>query len=124
MTSGNNNTNSTSEVDREIRQLFEDFILKAQKASVKEGKHYFPLLPESGVQSYYEAPRHQEHAYFSFIDSKDPAALTRSFQDLWKGLNNQEFVPMAPALSALAFKLQEVQGEQSTDLSPFIYTLY
>ena len=49
--------------------------------------------------------------------------LAESMEDLWKA-NNKEFFPLAKRLSELAFKLREVQGEQSTDLSPFIYTLY
>jgi hypothetical protein len=116
--------NSTNEVDKEIRKLFDAFVLKAHQAVTNEGKEYFPLSSDKNASSYYESPQHPQQVYFSFIDVKNPDSLKNSFQELWAGSDKQEFLPMAGALSELAFKLQAVQGEQSTELSPFVYTLY
>ena len=122
MTIGKNNTSLTDQLDSEIREIFES-LLEVKKSDPKEGKGYFSLQPDREATSYYEIPKHPEQSYFSFIDTKNQELLTKSLADLWRGKDN-ELLPMAAKMSEMAFKLRELQGEQSTDLSPFIYTLY
>ncbi|HTJ52542.1 MAG TPA: hypothetical protein VL443_23945 [Cyclobacteriaceae bacterium] len=117
MKTGNSNMNSTNQVDDRIRKVFD-----AMTQEVKSGKTYFPLHADASLSSYYEKPQHEAYAYFSFIDTKDREHLLTSFNELWKA--NQELKPVASAMCDLAFDLREIQGEQSTDLSPFVYTLY
>jgi hypothetical protein len=119
MTVGKSNTNSIDQFNPEIKRLF-DLLLEASKSRSNE---YFPLGPMREVATYYETPQHPEQTYFSFINLTDQVSLAKSMEESWK-VSGKEFLPLAKQLSELAFKLREVQGEQSTDLSPFIYTLY
>jgi len=121
MTVGKNNTNLIDQFDPEIKKLF-DLLLEVSK-STRNDHNYFPLGSSQEAVTYYEIPQHPEQSYFSFIDLKDQESLADAIMSLWK-TNSKEFLPLAKQLSELAFKLRDVQGEQSTDLSPFIYTLY
>ncbi|HEY8933864.1 MAG TPA: hypothetical protein VIM65_01530 [Cyclobacteriaceae bacterium] len=117
MKTGNSNMNSINAVDERIRKVFDAIMLEA-----KSGKTYFPLKADTTVESYYDTPQHEEYAYFSFIDTTNKENLLSDFNNLWK--SDHELKPVAPAMCDLAFDLRETQGEQSTDLSPFVYTLY
>jgi hypothetical protein len=120
---GNSNMNSINAEDSAIRKLF-DFILREGEINREKGMAYFPLSADKDIQSYYEPSKHEQYVNFSFIDTKDQKGLANSFQDLWKGKNNEAFLPLAVTLSEIAFTLKETEGEQTTDLSPFVYTLY
>lgn len=122
MTNGSSNMSSIDEMELEIRKLF-DSLLRAYEVG-KQGMPYFPISVDKNLQSYYELPQHSEYVNFAWIDTKDKESLVMSLTDLWKNLNSQEFLPLVSAMSEIAFKLKETQGEQSSELSPFVYTLY
>ncbi|MDX2045303.1 MAG: hypothetical protein SFU87_00865 [Chitinophagaceae bacterium] len=124
MKTGNNNTSSTEQFDREIKDLFEKFIAKAHADVAAGRKKYFPAGKEAGAASYYEMPQHPDFAHYSFIDTGSQESFKAFLEKFWNGLGSPEFAAMAEPLSNLAFKLKDEQKEQSTELSPFVYVMY
>ena len=104
MITGNSNMNSTSDVDREIKKLF-DIMLRMRETTIGNGKVYFPVRADKDMSSYYEVPQHEAYVNFSCVALQDQVQLSKSFQEMWEDLNSQEFLPLANALSEIAFKL-------------------
>ena len=105
-------------IEEKINHLFDSNILP------RAGKSYLLTTIDKEAATYYEAPKHPDQAYFSFIDTASEGELAKYFSDFWAGLNTPEFSAMGPALSELAFLLSADHSTQSDELSPFVYTMY
>ena len=103
--------------DKEINELFRKHILKMRE----NGKPYFREHAVVGIESYYQSPQHSGFTHFSFIDLGSEETLKT---EIVKCLGEPEGLQVAGPMASLAFRLREVQKEQPSELSPFVYVMY
>jgi hypothetical protein len=108
-------------MDKRIKQIFEDFILKAHEELTEERRSHF-LHGNCSEESYFEVPRYPSQLAYELLDLNTEAELERVFTALWK--DDPRLLAMINPMLSYAFELRNKQAEQSDDLNSFIYTLY
>lgn len=109
---------STNDIDLRIQSIFERFV------DVDENAHQLLTTIDKNAESYYEAPKHPEQAYLSFIDVSTETNFNNYLSEFWGGTPDNIYGPMSAALSELAFMLQAGEETQSDEVSSFVYTMY
>ena len=119
MKTGNNDMSSTNnDIDLEIKNVFNQHILP------RSSNKYLLTGIDKDAPTYYEAPKHPEQAYFSFIDTSSVVGFAEYLSDFWKNNGSDEFAGMSKEISEIAFKLSADSETQSDEVSSFVYTMY
>lgn len=105
-----------------LRAFFEEHVLPLSKKVQNNELAYFNVDFDSKKESYFASPAHSEYLNFTNIPLDNKEGLERYLNEFWK--NTPELLRMIPDLTNVAFELKQVNREQSTELSPFIYTMF
>jgi hypothetical protein len=116
MSPGRKNMNSTD--NARLRRFFRKRLLPAAKKLQSRGVSFFELGPDDRAESWYEGPP-SEPKFTSLNLDECEAAL----RNLWQEQELPELAELATELMQLAQRL-EVQKEESSDVSSFVYVMY
>jgi hypothetical protein len=109
-------------MNHSIRDFFEKHVLLLHE-KLKSGKiTYLHKEFRTDEASYFSEPLHPEFLYLKNISLEDEAECRASLENCWE--NEPELLKLVPDLVKLAFKLKEENMEQTSELSPFVYTMF
>lgn len=104
--------------DAQLRRFFRKRLMPAAEKLRARNVSFFPLGPDSESDTWYEGPP-SEPKFTSLNVDECEAAL----RDLWQGQELPELAELAGELMKLAMHL-EIQEEESSDVSSFVYVMY
>lgn len=117
---GENNSSSIENIDDAIALLFNRILLIESTSNIK----FFEESFDTELSSYYEPLKNQAYSDYSFIDTSTKESFQNSLNKFWTIQGNTELCGLTSNITELAFQLKDNNLNQSTDLSPFIYTMY
>jgi hypothetical protein len=104
-------------IENKVENLFKDFILPLHA----QGEKYFGE-ETTDAETYFGQPKHPEFTYISTIPLQNEEVLVKYLKKVWKEEPfSAEFIEK---LVAFAFELRELEREENTDISPFIYVMF
>ncbi len=119
------NSTSQDEKERLAREFYAARLLPLSRAASASGKHYFPLGPEPGLETYYvrRARTRWTAADFESQSVATPEQLAPALAALWQTTGNPELAALAPDFAALAARVYDVNTE-AEGVTPFMYVMF
>ena len=104
--------------DERLRRFYVERLEPAARRLRERGIEFFPLGPDTAAPTYYApAPTGPD---FATLEEEDCGPVLR---EMWRAQGLPEIAELADEMMTLAQEL-EVVGEETADISPFVYVMY
>jgi hypothetical protein len=108
-----------SEKEELLRRFYRLRLAATAEVLRARGVSFFPLGPAPGASTYYK----ERSGPAALITDQDAQNIETRLQELWSRQGLGELAALAPELVSLAKQLAEA-GEESGDVSPYLYVMF
>ena len=109
-------------MNHSIKEFFEKHILPLHQKQNSGTTKFLNQAFRTEEASYFSEPLHPDYLYLTTIPLESEAACKAYLHKFWQ--DDPALIKLVPDLVKLAFKLKEESIEQTTELSPFVYTMF
>lgn len=118
---GKTNSNSIDKFAMDyFARLFNTNVLKMHAC----GNNYFLTQKSGNHTTYFETPRNIKYSGYSVIDLDSKESLAANLEKIWGDNGDGELAAMAIDFADIAFKIRNVNNEDSSQISDLIYVMF
>ncbi len=107
--------------------IFDDFISPlAIELREKREASFFPMGPESALQTYFTVPASRDLAVadMTIEGGGSPDGIIDALVQYWRATGNDELAALGPYLKEIANALEAEDDAASREVNPLCYTLF